>query len=208
MPSRLSLTTACALALIFCAPGRGQDSPSLGDLARKAQKDKASKPQAKVITNDDMPSGSGGVSSELGGGPGRVVQPEPAGKPDEIQSPAEGLERLQSVVDQLDSLDRATLVSNALGGNDTNFPGRAKWEEKLFAAKQTFVSQNRALLQKARQLEAAAGGMKDVQDPNDPRAKSVSAKVQQLVQESQQNSAAFQAVITEGKDLAAQPAAH
>jgi len=208
MPRSPSLITACALALVFCAPGHGQDSPSLGDLARQAQKDKAKKPQAKVITNDDMPSGSGGISSALGSGPGRVVQPEPAGKSDEIQSPAEGLERLQSVVDQLDSLDRATLVSNALGGNDTNFPGRAKWEEKLFAAKQTFVSQNRALLQKARQLEAAAGGMKDVQDPNDPRAKSVSAKVQQLVQESQQNSAAFQAVITEGKDLAAQPAAH
>jgi len=195
------------LALIFCAPGRGQDSPSLGDLARQAQKEKATKPKAKVITNDDMPSSSGGVSSEIGGGPGRVVQPGPADKPGEIQSPAEGLERLQSVVDQLDSLDRATLVSNALGDNVPDFPGRAKWEEKLFAAKQTFVSQNRALLQKARQLEAAAGGMKDVQDPNDPRAKSVSAKVQQLVQESQQNSAAFQAVIAEGKDLAAQPAA-
>jgi lysophospholipase L1-like esterase len=208
MSRSLSLITACALALVFCSTGRGQDSPSLGDVARKAQKDKANRPQAKVITNDDMPSGSGGISSALGSGPGRVIQPGSTGKPDEMQSPAEGLEKLQSVVDQLDSLDRATLVSNALGGNDTNFPGRAKWEEKLLAAKQTLVSQTRALLQKARQLEASAEGMKDVQDPNDPRVKSISAKVQQLVQESQQNSAAFQAVITEGKDLAAQQAAH
>src|ERR1700676_4151503 len=123
MPRSLSLTAACALALAVCAPGRGQDSPSLGDVARKAQKDKANKPQAKVITNDDMPSGSGGISSALGGGPGRVVQPGSTGKPDEVQSPAEGLEKLQAVVDQLDSLDRATLASNALGGNDSNFPG-------------------------------------------------------------------------------------
>jgi hypothetical protein len=208
MPRILSFISVCVLALAFCISGRGQDSPSLGDLARQAQKDKANKPQAKVITNDDMPSSSGGISSVLGGGANKVVQPGPAGKPDEIQSPAEGLERLQSVVDQLDSLDRAALVSNALGGNTPNFPGRAKWEEKLVAAKQTFVTQNRALLQKARQLEDAAGGMKDIQDPNDPRAKSMSAKVQQLVQESQQNSAAFQAVITEGRDLAAQAPAH
>ena len=207
MPRSLSLIATCALALIFCSPGRGQDSPSLGDLARKAQKDKANKPPAKVITNDDMPSGSGGNSSALGGGLGRVVQPGSASKTNEFQSPAENLEKLQSVVDQLDSLDRAALVSNALGGNLSDFPGRARWEEKLVAAKQTFVSQIRAQLQKARQLVAEAEGMKGVQDPNDPRVKRMSLKVQQLAEESVQYSAAFQAVIMEGKDLAAQPAA-
>jgi hypothetical protein len=208
MPRSLSLIAACALALIFCSAGRGQDSPSLGDLARKAQKDKANKPTAKVITNDDMPSSSGGISPALGGGLGQVVQPGSAGKTNEFQSPAENLEKLQSVVDQLDSLDRAALVRNALGGNASDFPGRAKWEEKLFAAKQTFVSQIRLQLQKARQLVAEAEGMKGVQDPNDPRMKSLSVKVQQLAQDSMQYSAAFQAVIMEGKDLAAQSAAH
>jgi hypothetical protein len=209
MPRSLSLIAACALALIFCSPGRGQDSPSLGDLARKAQKDKANKPTAKVITNDDMPASSGGIPPALGGGfGGQIVQPGSAGKANEFQSPAESLDKLQSVVDQLDSLDRAALVSNALGGNASDFPGRAKWEEKLFAAKQTFVSQIRVQLQKARQLVAEAGGMKGVQDPNDPRMKSLSVKVQQLAQDSVQYSAAFQAVIMEGKDLAAQSAAH
>src|ERR1700686_527604 len=101
----LSFIAACALALVFCSPGRGQDSPSLGDLARKAQKDKANKPTAKVITNDDMPSSSGGISPALGGGlGGQIVQPGSAGKTNELQSPAESLEKLQSVVDQLDSL--------------------------------------------------------------------------------------------------------
>ncbi len=208
MSRSLSLIAACALALVFCAPGRGQDSPSLGDLARQAQKDKANKPPAKVITNDDMPSASSGISSALGAGPSSAPQPEAAGKSDAVQSPAEGIEKLQSMLDQLDTLDRATLASNVLGGNTSNFPGRAKWEEKLFAAKQNFVSQSRDALQKARQLEASVEGMKNPQDPNDPRVKSMAAKLQQLMQESQQASASFQAVIAEGKDLAALPEAH
>lgn len=208
MPRTLSLIAVCALALAVCAPGRGQDSPSLGDLARQAQKDKANKPAAKVITNDDVASSSDGISSALGAVPVRAAEPGATGKPDAVQSPAEGLEKLQSMLDQVDSLDRATLASNVLEGNTSNFPGRAKWEEKLFAAKQNFVSENRAVLQKMRQLEASAEGMKDVQDPNDPRAKSMSAKVQQLVQESQQSSAAFQAVIADGKELAALADAH
>src|ERR1700676_4512000 len=111
MPRSLSLTAACALALAVCAPGRGQDSPSLGDVARQAQKDKANKPAAKVITNDDMASGSGGISSALGTAPGGAAQPGATGKPDAVQSPAEDLEKLQAMLDQLESLDRAILAS-------------------------------------------------------------------------------------------------
>jgi len=206
MPRSLSLIIACALALVFCASGRGQDSPSLGDLARQAQKDKANKPTAaKVITNDDMPSSSGSIAPALGGG--RVVQPGSAGNPGAIQSPEQGLQILQASVDHLDSLDRATLAKDVLEGNVSDFAGRAKWEEKLFNAKQTFVSKTRIVLQKARQLTASAEGIKDAEDQNDPRVKNLSAKLQQLVEETQANSAAFQAVVMEGKDLAAHPAA-
>jgi hypothetical protein len=207
MPRSLSLIAACALALIICSPGRGQDSPSLGDVARQAQKDKANKPPAKVITNDDMGSGSGGVSSAQGAGSGRVVQPGAAGDPGGIQSPGEGLDRLQSSVDHLDSLDRATLATDVLEGNNSDFPGRAKWEERLFAAKQTFVSQTRAIIQKARQLTASSESIKDAQDPNDARVKNLATKLDQLVQQAQQDSAAFQAVVAEGKNIAAHPAA-
>jgi hypothetical protein len=207
MPRSLSLIAACALALIICSPGRGQDSPSLGDVARQAQKDKANKPPAKVITNDDMGSGSGGVSSAQGAGSGRVVQPGAAGDPGGIQSPGEGLDRLQSSVDHLDSLDRATLATDVLEGNNSDFPGRAKWEERLFAAKQAFVSQTRAIIQKARQLTASSESIKDAQDPNDARVKNLATKLDQLVQQAQQDSAAFQAVVAEGKNIAAHPAA-
>jgi hypothetical protein len=177
-------------------------------VARRAQKDKANKPVAKVITNDDMLSTSGGISSALGAAPVPAAQPATAGKPDAVQSVAEAFQKLQSQLDQLDSMDRATLVNNVLQGNTSNFPGRARWEEKLFAAKQTFVSQSRDVIHKATQLEASAEAMKGSSDPNDPRVKSVTAKLQQLIQESQQTGASFQAVIEEGKDLAALPDAH
>ncbi len=208
MHRSLSLISACALALVLCVPGRGQDSPSLGDIARQAQKAKANKPPAKVLTNDDMSAGSTGVSPALAGGLGAAAQPGPAGRSAEVQSPAEGLEKMQSMLDELSSLDRATLANTVLEGNTSNFPGRANWEAKMFAAKQAYVVENRAVLEKVSQLQIAAVGLKDVQDPNDPRVKSISTKLQQLVQASQQCGAAFQAVVTEGRDLAAQSAAH
>jgi hypothetical protein len=206
MSRSLTLVATFALLLFCSAPSRGQDSPSLGDLARQAQKDKANKPPVKVITNDDIPSTSNGASSAPSAGPSVAPPLQAPGKTDTPQSPAEGLERLQSQVDALDSLDRAALVSNVLEGEDRNFPGRAQWEEKLFAAKQTFVAQNRAVLQQVTQIEAAAQGIKDVQDANDPRVKSMNAKLQEIVQEARQNAAAFQAVMAEGKTLAGRAA--
>jgi hypothetical protein len=203
----LSLIATFALAFVVCAPGRGQDSPSLGDIARQAQKDKANKPQAKVITNDDIPSSSGGLVPSLGPGPGRVLQPGSASNSGANQSPSEGLQKLQEALDHLASLDRAALATAVLEGNSSDFPGRAKWEEKLFVAKQTFVAQTRGVLQSAKNLTASAEGIKDAEDPNDPRVKSLGAKLQQLVEETQQNSAAFQAVVAEGKQLAAHLAA-
>jgi len=203
MPRSLSLIGVCALALVFSLPAHGQDSPSLGDLARQAQKDKekANKPSAKVITNDDVPSGSGG-------GLGQAAQPGAAGNTGAPVSPAEQLHKLESVLDQLDSLDRATLAKNALQGNDTNFPGRDKWEVRLFAAKQTFVSQGRAMLERARQIQASAESLKGVQDPSDPRVKDMGARLQGFVRDAIQIGSAFDAVMMEGRDLAAQTSSH
>ncbi len=207
MSRSFCLIGLCALALAVCPPGRAQDSSSLGDLARKAQKNKPSKPPAKVFTNDDIAS-SPRASSTPGAAPSAAPQLGPLGRSGEVQSAPQGLEKLRETIDLLDSLDRPTLVSNVLDGNTTNFPGRAQWEQKVFAAKQVFVSQARGVLQQASQLAATAETMKDIQDPNDPRVKSFSAKLQQLVQDSQRESAAFQAVVMEGKDLAGLPAAH
>ena len=215
MLRHLTLIAACALALGTCASMRAQDSssssPSLGDLARQAQKDKdkdkANKATAKVLTNDDLPSGSIGASATLGGGLGQTAQLSSGGKPGADPSPAEKLAMLETVLDRVEGLDRATLVHNALNGKDADFPGRAKWEERLFAAKETYVTQGRELVQKARQIVASAESLKGNQDPNDPRVKELSVKLQSLIRDAVRMDSAFQAVMIEGRDLAAQPAA-
>jgi hypothetical protein len=207
MQRYLTPISICALGLAFCLPSHAQDSPSLGDVARQAQKDKTGKPTAKVFTNDDMPSVASSIPSSSGAASGRVAQPGPAGNPGGVQSPEEGLQRLQGALDHLSSLDRVSLATDVLEGNDADFPGRDKWEEKLFVAKEKFVAQTSAILQKAKQITASSAGIKDAQDPNDSRVKNLAAKLDQLVQETKQDSTAFQAVVTEGKALAAQSGA-
>jgi hypothetical protein len=216
MARSLILIVACALSLFTFASARAQDSPatspSLGDLARQAQKDKdknkASKATAKMLTNDDLSAGSGGASSTLGGGLGQTAQPTSGGKPGADPSPAEKLAMLEAVVDRVEGLDRATLVRNVLNSNDIDFPGRAKWEERLFAAKETYVTQARDLIQKARQIVASADSLKGNQDPSDPRVKEMGARLQALTRDAVQTDSAFQAIMIEGRDLASQSAAH
>ena len=216
MARSLTLIAACALSLFTVASARTQDSPatspSLGDLARQAQKDKdkykTNKPTAKVLTNDDLPSGSGGASATLGGGLGQTAQLASRGKPGADPSPAEKLAMLETVVDRVEGLDRASLVRNVLNSNDIDFPGRAKWEERLFAAKQVYVAQARDMIQKARQIVAASDSLKGAQDPSDPRVKEMGARLQALTREAVQTDSAFQAIMIEGRDLASQAAAH
>jgi hypothetical protein len=216
MARSLILIAACALALVTLASAHAQDSPtsspSLGDLARQAQKDKdkdkANKPAAKVFTNEDLPSNSGGVSAALGGGLGEVAPLSAGNKSGATPSPAEKLAMMETFLNQVDSLDRATLVRNVLNGKDVDFPGRAKWEERLFAAKQAYVTQAREMVQKARQIIASADSLKGNQDPNDPRVKEVNARLQSLIRDAVQTDSGLQAVMIEGRDLAALPAAH
>ncbi|HWX38359.1 MAG TPA: hypothetical protein VNY09_03905 [Candidatus Sulfotelmatobacter sp.] len=211
MRRSLTLAAASTLALIFSLPAHGQDSPSLGDLARQAQKDKdkdkANKPAAKVFTNDNMP--SGGASAVLGavleGGSGSAA-PGQAGA---NASPAEKLAELDRFVDQVATVDRATLVRNVLKEkSNVDFPGRAAWEQRLFTARDTYVLQARAVLQKARQILASADSLKGSQDPNDPRVKEVNAGLQAFARDAVQTDAGFVAVINEGRDLASLPSAH
>jgi hypothetical protein len=208
----LTLIPLSLLALIVSMPAHAQDSPSLGDLARQAQKDreknKGDRPSAKVLTNDDMPSTSSGDAAGVGAGLGQIGQASPEGKSGASLSPADKLAMLETVMNKLDTLDRATLVRNVLQGKDVDFPGRSRWEEKLFAAKQAYVTQGRDLLQKARQIVGSAEGLKGSQDQNDPRIKELGAKLQALIHDAVQMDAAFQAVMIEGRDLAAQAGAH
>ena len=72
----------------------------------------------------------------------------------------------------------------------------------MFTAKQTLLSVSRDALQKEKQLEDSVEDMKGSPDPNDPRVKTIVAKLQDIMQETQNANAAFQAVISEGKGFA------
>ena len=216
MARSLILIASCALALATCASARAQDSqtptPSLGDLARQAQKDKekekANKPAAKVLTNEDLPSGSGGGTAELASGFGQLVRPPAGSKAGADLSPSQKLDLLEAFLGQVESMDRGTLVRSVLNGKDSDFPGRDKWEERLFTARDVYVAQCRALIQKARQIVTAADSLKAPQDPNDPRVKEMTARLQSLMQDAVRTDAALQAVIIEGRDLSGQPSTH
>jgi hypothetical protein len=203
MPRSLHLFAVCALTLVFCLPGHGQGSPSLGDLARQAQKEKGNVPANKVFTNDDLPSGSSlgssGFNSELGAGLGQTST-----KSSTASSPPKDLERMEALMNQIDSLDQATLVKNALRGVDSDFPGRSKWEEKLYAAKLVYASQGHELVHEAKQIVALSESLRGNQNPNDPQVKDLGDRLKELVRDGVRADAAFQAVILEGRDLATQ----
>jgi hypothetical protein len=207
MRRSLRLIAAFLFTLTLCVTGHAQNSPSLGDLARQAQKDKSKTPAKKVFTNDDLSTGSssgaGLVSSSMSG-MGTIAAPAAPGKPSAAPTAEQAVAQLEGLINQIDALDRAALVKNALQGVDSDFPGRSKWEQRLVAAKQIYVARGHQLLQNARQIQAAAESLRGVQDPNDPRVKDLTNRLQALVRDGTRSDAAFQAVILEGRDMAAQ----
>ena len=104
----------------------------------------------------------------------------------------------------VEDLNQSELAKDALHGLDVDFPGRQRWEERLFAAKQTYVVQARDLIEQARRILEAADSLKDTKDSNDPRVKELSGKLEALVRDSVRTEAAFEAVMIEGRDLALQ----
>ena len=187
-----------ALASVLCAPGYGQDSQSLGDVARQVRSQKKAAQSGKIITNDDL--GSASTANLLG-----LEKSEPgnSAKPGATSSALASLTLWESVVKQIDSMDRATLSKMALRGANPDFPGHQEWQERLFAAKQAYVSQGLGLIERARQLLAQALDKAQAK-PDDPRAAELSENLKGLVRETVRTDAAFQAVILEGRDLAQQ----
>ena len=215
MVRTLGSLTVCLFVLALCAPGHAQDTPSLGDLARQAQKEKAKDPPKKVFTNDDLSSGqSSGSSSGAGpttsvpGAAAATASPAATSKPSAPPSPEQAAAQLEAVINKIDGLDRTALVKDALQGENVNFPGRDAWEQKLVAAKQIYVERGRDLLQEAEQIQTLAQSLKGVQDPNDPRVKELASRLQGLVRDGTHLDALFQAVILEGRDLAGQAEGH
>jgi hypothetical protein len=197
------LMMLAALVSVLSTPGRSQDSQSLGDLARQIRSQKNTTQPKTVITNDDLPSSaSAGTILGLEKPAADLTSSTKAGTD---SSPLASLSQWESVVKQIDSMDRATLLKLALHGANPDFPGHGNWENRLFTAKQTYVSQGLELIQRAKQLWASAQALKSAQaNADDPRVKELGENLKGLVRESVRADAAFQAVILEGRDLAHQ----
>ncbi len=191
--------------LILSTPGYSQDQPSLGDVARQARKDKekkAAQPKT-VITDDNLP------SSKALGGLSDLGSSRSAGDGSAMSRALEGLDRAESALNKMDPMDRTTLAKAALLDNDVDFPGRSRWEDKLYSAKQQYVSHGRELFREMRQILAdvqtlrSQGGQTKV-GPDDPQAKELLRRLQEIVQDAIRTENAYQSVVVEGWDLAKQ----
>jgi hypothetical protein len=200
-----TLLILAAIVSILSTPGHSQDSQSLGDLARQLRSKKSDAQPKTVITNDDLSSTS--AFDLLGNG--RTDDPKSSAKVGANGSTIAKLDEWESFVKKMDLMDRAALLKFALQGAKADFPGRSSWEERLFKAKQDYVSQGMGLLQKARQLAASAQDLKSAQvSADDPRVRQLVDDLQGVVREAFRSDAAFQAVILEGRDLAHSAPAH
>jgi hypothetical protein len=221
---KLSFLAPLVCAAILSAPARAQEQQqSLADAARQARKDKDDKAKDKdksaakpktVYTEDTLGGGKSGSELGLGVlptlkttsdsgaaassgnlGPSSMI-PGAGGNSDPVAAAYDGIDKAEAALNRLDPMDRATLAKMALNGNDVDFPGRSAWEEKLFAAKQLYVSRSRQLLQQMQVLMSSAQSGGAQQD--------LMSRAQTLQQLATQTESAFQSVITEGQNLAKQ----
>ncbi len=184
-------------------PAQPQPQPSLADVARQARKDKE-KNAAKaktVITDENMPSSKGlnGLAGDLGGSQGAVDSGAMAKALAKVEEAEAGLKKLES-------LDRTTLAKALLLDNDVDFPNRRAWEDKLYAAKEHYVSREGQLITELKQI---VGQVQSLQsqgklDPKDPRAQQMKTRLVEIVQDSLRTEQDYRAVVMEGWDLAKQ----
>jgi hypothetical protein len=202
---KMSFLAVLACALIPSTPGYAQDQPSLGDVARQARKDKeknAAQPKT-VITDDNLP------SSKALGGLSDLGSSKSAGDGSAMSKALEGLDRAESALNKMDPMDRTTLAKAALLDNDVDFPDRRRWEDKLYSAKQQYVSHGRELFGEMRHILAdvqslqSQSGQRKV-GPDDPHAKELLRRLQEIVQDAVRTENAYQSVVVEGWDLAKQ----
>jgi len=204
---KLSLLAALAWLLIPSTPAwaQDQDQPSLGDVARAARKEKeknAVRPKA-VITDDTLPSGKG-LS-----GLGDLGSSQSSSSGDALAKALAKVDEAEAGLKQLDALDRSTLAKAVLLDNDVDFPGRRNWEEKLYAAKDRYVSHERELVAELKQIVGQVQSMQTSQgnqklNPEDPRAKQMLIRVQEIIQDAVRTEQTYRGVVMEGWDLAKQ----
>jgi len=184
-------------------PAPSQPQPSLGDVARQARKDReknAAKPKT-VITDESMSSSQSltGMAGDLGGSQGGVDSPAMSKALAKVEEAEAGLRKLES-------LDRATLAKAILLDNDVDFPNRRAWENKLYDAKEHYVSHEGQLITELKQILAQVQSWQTQGklDPKDPRAQQMKSRLVEIVQDAVRTEQDYRAVVMEGWDLAKQ----
>ena len=184
-------------------PAQPQPQPSLADVARQARKDReknTAKPKT-VITDENMPSSKGltGLAGDFGGSQGGVDSAAMAKALAKVQEAETGLR-------QLASLDRATLAKAILLDNDVGFPTRRAWEDKLYDAKEHYVTREGQLIGELKQILAQVQSWQTQGrlDPNDPRARQMKSRLVEIVQDAVRTEQDYRSVVMEGWDLAKQ----
>ncbi len=206
MLRKMSFLLAATWVLVPSVPSYAQDQPSLGDVARQVRKDReknATQPKT-VITDDSMPSSKAlGGLGDLGGSQG-------AGDGSSMARGLAALDHAEAALNKLDPMDRTTLAKAALLDNDVDFPDRRGWEDKLYSAKEQYVSHGRELFREMRKiladaqsLQSSNGGQGKL-SPDDPRAKELLRRIQEILQDAVRTESAYQAVVVEGWDRAKQ----
>ncbi len=206
------------MLMMPCAFAQAQDAqPSVADAARAAAAAKKEKSSATktVITDDSLGSGASMTSKAAGDGSAAVSTAGAASASDAGGGPNsasldEAWARLQATeasLDKLEPLGKSEVATTVLGGNTTDFPGRAEWEEKMYAAKTTYCARSRQLIAAMkeallRMAQMSSGDHK--LSSRDPQVTSLARKTGQLMQLAQKTEAEFQGVISEGRQLAAQ----
>jgi hypothetical protein len=214
------IAAGTAMVTAPCGFAQTQDAqPSVADAARAAaaaKKDKEKSAAAKtVITEDSLGSGAvtskaAGASAAAGSASGSTAAGDAGGGSANAASLDAAWARLQATeatLDRFEPLGKSELATTVLNGNSADFPGRAEWEEKMYAEKTTYVARSRQLIQAMKEallMMAQMNSGDQKLSSHDPKVTSLARKTTQLMQLAQQTEAEFQGVVNEGRALASQ----
>lgn len=203
---RVRFISGLTLGLLLAVPLLAQDAQqpqSLADAARQARQAKADRaksgaPPAKTFNDDNM-AHAGAGQLDLG----QVVSND--GKVnDKMAQARQKFSQAEKILNTLDPMDKSALASLALQGQTGDFPGRQAWEEKLFAAKQYYVSHCRQMLRDANDLlnEIESLRAKGSIDRTDPHVQALLRRSMEIAQDGATTDAQFESVMKEGAELA------
>jgi hypothetical protein len=204
---------AASASCVFAQDAQ-QAQPSVAEAARAARKDKDKAAAPKTVITEDslgssapMAAKAGNDGSAAGSGVASGDAPSGGANSASLDAAWARLQATEASLDKLEPLGKSDVAMTVLNGNAADFPGRAEWEEKLYAEKTTYVARSRQLIAAMKEallrMAALNSGEQKISS-NDPKVISLTRKTTQLMQLAGKTEAEFQGVVTEGRALAAQ----